>query len=132
MRFAVRVLLFIAASNASNGRLYRQRSFFASGSTIKFIAIKPSGEGGAVFVGRLSRPKSDSIVFTSGGSQWLISLTGAAFRKVALTDVIQLSSSESWDEGLELHWLESGNFVVLLRLGSKISVPEDLHGRTKA
>jgi hypothetical protein len=35
--------------------------------------------------------------------------------------MIQLSSMQAWDEGLELRWNDSGNGLIFLRLANKIS-----------
>jgi hypothetical protein len=100
------------------------RNWVASGSTIKLIAIGPSGHGGSSRFGKLSEVGPDAITFISDGSEILkIPLVAAGFRKLALDEVIHLSRAESWDEGVELHWPSSGNVIAFLRLTLKVSDP---------
>jgi hypothetical protein len=98
------------------------RKWLASGSTIKLISLRPTGEGGTVLIGRLDEVGEDAIIFTSLGNDTLhIPLEGTTFRKVPREQVIHSSSTTNWDESLELRWTESGNFLLFLRLVPKLS-----------
>ncbi len=99
------------------------RRWRESGSTLKMIAVKPTGEGGATSVGKLEIVTPDSIAFTSGGIQNSIPLAGTVFRKLDRTQVIDNASSDSWDESIELRWVDSGNFLLFFRLVVK-NVPK--------